>query len=154
MTGLERNCDVVLLASYAPLLSRLGYAQWSPDLIWFDGKEAYGTPSYYVQKLFSLYTGDEELTVEEDHESQGLYTCVSRDQKNGCVYVKLINAGEEKAVSLSGVPCESVQAVVLTGNKDSCNSIRMPNLICPVMQDANPEQLTLPENSVTILICK
>ena len=55
MTGLEKNCDVVLMASYAPLFARLGYVQWQPDLIWFDGKKAYGTPSYYVQKLYSCF---------------------------------------------------------------------------------------------------
>jgi alpha-L-arabinofuranosidase len=53
MTGLERNGDLVELASYAPLLAREGFAQWAPDMIWFDGREAYGSPSYYVQKLFS-----------------------------------------------------------------------------------------------------
>lgn len=52
MTGLERNGDVVEYASYAPLLARAGHAQWTPDLIWFDGSDAYGSPNYYVQKLF------------------------------------------------------------------------------------------------------
>jgi alpha-L-arabinofuranosidase len=53
MTGLERNGDIVELASYAPLLARSGHTQWIPDLIWFDGQGAYGSPNYYVQKLFS-----------------------------------------------------------------------------------------------------
>ena len=55
MTGVERNADVVVLASYAPLFARVGYAQWSPDMIWFDETKAYGTPSYFVQKLTEKY---------------------------------------------------------------------------------------------------
>ena len=58
MTGLERNSDVVVMASYAPLFNRVGWSQWTPDLIWFDASRVYGTPSYYVQKMFSTNLGD------------------------------------------------------------------------------------------------
>ena len=53
LTGVERNADVVVLASYAPLFARLGFTQWAPDMIWFDGETSYATPNYYVQKMFS-----------------------------------------------------------------------------------------------------
>ena len=49
MTGLERNADVVRMASYAPLLAHVDAWQWTPDLIWFDNLRSYGTPNYYVQ---------------------------------------------------------------------------------------------------------
>ena len=58
MTGLERNSDVVEMASYAPLLANSSYVNWSPDAIWFDSSSSYGTPSYYVQRLFGQNTGD------------------------------------------------------------------------------------------------
>ncbi|RVX43515.1 alpha-L-arabinofuranosidase [Nonomuraea polychroma] len=58
MTGLERNSDVVELASYAPLLANVDYVDWTPDLIWFDNDQAYGSPSYHVQRLFSTNVGD------------------------------------------------------------------------------------------------
>ncbi|WP_336213760.1 alpha-L-arabinofuranosidase C-terminal domain-containing protein [Nonomuraea sp. LPB2021202275-12-8] len=61
MTGLERNADVVELASYAPLLANVDYVDWTPDLIWFDNDEAYGSPSYHVQRLFSRNVGDTVL---------------------------------------------------------------------------------------------
>ncbi|SDM29928.1 alpha-L-arabinofuranosidase C-terminal domain-containing protein [Nonomuraea jiangxiensis] len=61
VTGLERNSDVVELASYAPLLANVDYVDWTPDLIWFDNDEAYGSPSYHVQKLFSTNVGDRVL---------------------------------------------------------------------------------------------
>ncbi|MFD4994494.1 alpha-L-arabinofuranosidase C-terminal domain-containing protein [Cellulosimicrobium cellulans] len=59
MTGLERNSDVVRLASYAPLLANESYVQWSPDAIWFDNDESWGSVNYYVQRLFSENVGDE-----------------------------------------------------------------------------------------------
>jgi alpha-L-arabinofuranosidase len=58
ITGLQRNSDVVELASYAPLLANTDYVNWSPDLIWFDNARVYGTPSYWVQRLFSRNRGD------------------------------------------------------------------------------------------------
>ncbi|MBN1172582.1 MAG: carbohydrate binding domain-containing protein [Micromonosporaceae bacterium] len=58
MTGLERNADVVKLASYAPLLSNIDNVQWKPDLIWFDNDESWGSTSYEVQQLFMNNVGD------------------------------------------------------------------------------------------------
>jgi alpha-L-arabinofuranosidase len=66
MTGLERNSDHVVMASYAPLLVNLNHRAWNPDLINFDSKNWYGLPSYYVQKMFAENRGDVSLptTVE------------------------------------------------------------------------------------------
>ena len=66
MTGLERNSDVVVMASYAPLLVNLNHRAWNPDLINFDSSQWYGLPSYYVQQLFAENRGDTSLrtTVE------------------------------------------------------------------------------------------
>jgi alpha-L-arabinofuranosidase len=58
MTGLERNADVVRMASYAPLLANVDNVQWRPDLIWFDNDESWGTTSYQMQKLFMNNVGD------------------------------------------------------------------------------------------------
>ncbi|MCT7354569.1 carbohydrate binding domain-containing protein [Streptomyces sp. 15-116A] len=58
MTGLERNADIVKLASYAPLLANEDYVQWSPDMIWFNNHASWGSANYEVQKLFMTNTGD------------------------------------------------------------------------------------------------
>lgn len=58
MTGMERNSDVVVLASYAPLFVNVNSKIWNPDLINFDTSRVYGTPSYYVQKMFSEHRGN------------------------------------------------------------------------------------------------
>ena len=64
MTGLERNSDVVIMASYAPLFVNVNHRGWNPDLIGFDSARVYGIPSYYVQKMFSENRGDVVLPVE------------------------------------------------------------------------------------------
>lgn len=61
MTGLERNSDLVVMASYAPLFVNLNHRAWNPDLINFDSSRWYGLPSYYVQKMFSDNRGDMTL---------------------------------------------------------------------------------------------
>ncbi|MGB3437704.1 MAG: alpha-L-arabinofuranosidase C-terminal domain-containing protein [Actinophytocola sp.] len=58
MTGLERNADVVRLASYAPLLSNEDYVQWRPDMIWFNNRASWGSASYETQRLFMNNVGD------------------------------------------------------------------------------------------------
>jgi alpha-L-arabinofuranosidase len=61
MTGMERNSDVVVMASYAPLFANVNYKKWNPDLINFDSSRVFGTPSYWVQKLFSENRGEAVL---------------------------------------------------------------------------------------------
>ncbi|WP_228975891.1 alpha-L-arabinofuranosidase C-terminal domain-containing protein [Streptomyces sp. DH12] len=64
MTGLERNADVVKMASYAPLLADVRENQWRPDMIWFDSTRSWGSTSYEVQKLFMNNTGDRVVPSE------------------------------------------------------------------------------------------
>ena len=61
MTGLERNSDIVAMACYAPLFANVNNEDWTPNLIYFNGTQVYGTPSYYVQKMFSQNRGDAVL---------------------------------------------------------------------------------------------
>ncbi|MFI2434162.1 alpha-L-arabinofuranosidase C-terminal domain-containing protein [Streptomyces sp. NPDC018693] len=58
MTGLERNADIVRLASYAPLFANEDYVQWRPDLVWFNNHASWNSANYEVQKLFMTNTGD------------------------------------------------------------------------------------------------
>jgi alpha-L-arabinofuranosidase len=64
MTGMERNSDIVHMASYAPLFANVNYKKWNPDLINFNNSRVYGTPSYHVQKMFSENRGDVILPTE------------------------------------------------------------------------------------------
>ncbi|MFE7167752.1 alpha-L-arabinofuranosidase C-terminal domain-containing protein [Streptomyces sp. NPDC057616] len=58
MTGLERNADVVKLASYAPLFANEDYVQWRPDMVWFNNHASWNSADYEVQKLFMNNVGD------------------------------------------------------------------------------------------------
>ncbi|MGS2763717.1 alpha-L-arabinofuranosidase C-terminal domain-containing protein [Sinomicrobium sp. M5D2P9] len=101
ITGLERNAEVVHLTSYAPLMAHKEGWQWTPDLIWFDNLKSYGTPNYYVQKLFSLNKGthvvpvtlnDKALTGQDD-----LYATASLDEKTNEIVLKIVNtSGQAK----------------------------------------------------------
>lgn len=64
MTGLERNADVVKLASYAPLLANEDYVQWRPDMIWFNNRASWNSANYEVQKLFMTNVGDRVVPSE------------------------------------------------------------------------------------------
>jgi len=64
MTGMERNSDVVIMASYAPLFVRMDTRSWNPNLINFDNTRVFGTPSYYVQKMFAENVADVVLPME------------------------------------------------------------------------------------------
>lgn len=64
MTGLEKNAHAVKLACYAPLLCNVDYINWKPNMIWFNNHEVYGTPSYYVQKLFMHHQGDQLISID------------------------------------------------------------------------------------------
>ena len=92
MTGLERNGDVVRMASYAPRLANADAWQWTPDAIWFDNLHSYGTPNYYVQSLFANNTGTRIIPIDV-HAQAGLYTSAVLNEKTHEVIVKAVNFG-------------------------------------------------------------
>ena len=101
MTGLERNADVVNMASYAPLFAHVRAWQWRPDLIWFDNLRAVATPDYYVQKLYSTHRGTNIVSVLADGEviagQDSLYSSASVDKPGHRLYLKLVNASSKAA---------------------------------------------------------
>jgi alpha-L-arabinofuranosidase len=66
MTGIERNSDVVTMASYAPLFVNVNHRGWNPDLISFDSSRWFGSPSYYVQQMFGENRGSVTLPITVD----------------------------------------------------------------------------------------
>jgi alpha-L-arabinofuranosidase len=144
MTGLERNADVVVMSSYAPLFAHEDRWQWRPDLIWCDNLKSYGTPNYYVQQLFSLNRGDAVLPVEvtgqqpPSSKQPGLYLTASRDQKSGEIILKVVNSAARPITS--DVQIEGAKRIarrgtmiVLAGEKlTDENSIAEPKKVVPV----------------------
>ncbi len=106
MTGLERNAAVVNMASYAPLFAHVDGWQWAPDLIWVDNLNIYGTPDYYVQKLFALNKGSKVVPVSLNNEvvagQDSLYASAVIDAATNELIIKVVNAsGKEQSTVLS-----------------------------------------------------
>jgi len=107
MTGLERNGEVVRMASYAPLFASTEAWQWTPNLIWVDTLKVTPTPDYFVQQLFTKNSGDEILPVEISGlaDEKSLYVSTVKNDATGETIVKLVNPGAtatEVEVKLDG----------------------------------------------------
>jgi alpha-N-arabinofuranosidase len=136
MTGLERNGDVVQMASYAPLLANVDAWQWTPDAIWFDNLRSYGTPDYYVQGLFASNVGTRVIPVTPRAED-GLYTSGSLDERSHELIVKAINDTPTTRVTeihLDGRNIPGTVKVVTLESADLSaeNSFEHPKAIAPV----------------------
>ena len=151
MTGMERNSDIVVMSSYAPLFGRLGYTQWSPDLIWFDGKRAYATVNYYVQQLFSLFTGNVVLNTEAEG---GLYA--SATELEGLVYVKVVNPSDKEVEAEFEGDFDFgalTRIIRMAGDPAVYNTIDEPEKLVPEdVAPTAPRSLTLPPHSFHVLI--
>jgi alpha-N-arabinofuranosidase len=143
MTGMERNADVVVMSSYAPLLAQEDLWQWRPDLIWFDNLQSYGTPNYYVQQLFSCNRGDFVLPARVDGQSAptskkpGLYVTAAGEKTTGQIILKVVNSADQAVAS--DIKLKSVKSVLpvgiqilLTAKATDENSIASPDTIIPV----------------------
>jgi len=78
MTGFEKNADIVHMSSYAPLLVNVNNRAWNPDLINFNSSQCYGTPSYYVQKMFSNNIGDLYIPIKEENNKQNILPVIGK----------------------------------------------------------------------------
>lgn len=118
LCNVERNGDVVEMASYAPLLSKNGYSNWNPDMIYFDNNKVRESESYKMQKMFSLHSGDIYIESKLDlPESLRRYVGVSvvKDSKSGKVWLKVVNALPRKvSLKLSGL---STREIVVEARK-------------------------------------
>ena len=130
MTGMERNSDIVIMASYAPLLVNVnpGGMQWSSNLIGYDALTSYGSPSYYVQSMFNTHLGDSVLSVTSANiptqtwkpptprtlpgepaptppapkQVPTLFYVATMDSKKGTLYLKVVNtAAVAQAVQIN-----------------------------------------------------
>ena len=90
LTGVERNSDIVIQTSYAPLYNLAECDQWSHNLIDFNPKTLAYTTNYYVQKLFSNYLGTEYVPFDEKL-PEHVFASVTEDGE--AYYLKLVNTG-------------------------------------------------------------
>jgi alpha-N-arabinofuranosidase len=140
LTGLERNSDLIIMASYAPLFVNVnpGGMQWATDLIGYDALTSYGSPSYWTQVMFSTHLGTEVVASTLDHAPARLYASVTRDNQKHKLFVKVVNATstvQPLAIALTGVARLAPQATLTTlsgKTPNATNSITHPDAVVPV----------------------
>ncbi|KAK9194317.1 hypothetical protein WN944_005021 [Citrus x changshan-huyou] len=153
LIGLEKNSDVVAMASYAPLFVNANDRRWKPDAIVFNSAQLYGTPSYWVQQFFRESSGATLLnaTLLTNSSSSIVASAISwEDSENAKSYlrIKVVNLGSSSVnlkVSVDGLGPNSIKLsgstktqLTSTNLKDE-NSFMEPNKVVP--------SLTLLENA-------
>ena len=143
MTGLERNADVVQMASYAPLFAHADAWQWTPDLIWVDNLRAYGTTDYYVQQLFSVNKGNRVLPITLNNDvvagQDSLFASAVLDTITNQIILKIVNlsANPQKfSITFDGIKKQlNAKGQILlmqNNNLNAVNSFEKPQLIAPI----------------------
>ena len=151
MTDLERNADVVDMATYAPLFAHVDGWQWRPDMIWYDNTRMFKSVSYYVQQMYACNKGTNVLPLTMNGKSvagqegqDGLFASAVVDKKKGEIIVKVANTSDkvqDVTLNLNGLKgSRSATATTLqSDNMDAENTLDNPNLIRPVETTATCE---------------
>ncbi|XP_073044256.1 alpha-L-arabinofuranosidase 1-like isoform X1 [Primulina eburnea] len=146
LIGLERNCDVVEMASYAPLFVNKNDRRWNPDAIVFDSSETYGTPSYWMQHFFKESNGATLLnaTLQAGVESFLIASAVmwkNTEDNNKYLRIKVVNSGSKSVtlqISVDGLELNSTRSQVSIKTELTSadymdeNSFEHPNKVVPV----------------------
>jgi alpha-N-arabinofuranosidase len=164
MTSLERNGDVVKMASYAPLLAKKGFTQWTTDLIFFDNAKICPTVNFYVQKMFMTNQGDLyfDKVISMDLKDSTLAASCVQDSKTGDIIMKMVNygnTGKPMKVNLSSFKNISADAEqeILTGSANDVNTFENPQNVIPVksaFKVAKTFEYVAPAMSLTVIRIK
>ena len=162
MTSMERNSDLIVMASYAPLFVNVnpGGMQWESDLIGYDASSSYGSPGYYAQCLFGEFLGTEVSATTLTGGGPRLFTSVTRDPAKSLLYVKLVNAStvaQPVDVQVNGARTNGEATLWTLGgsSRAETNSITDPKRITPVkstLTAAATMHHTVPPLSIQVLV--
>jgi alpha-L-arabinofuranosidase len=161
LTGLERNSDVVIGSMFAPVLVNENAVNWGTNLIGLNAAGSYGSPSYWVERLFAENTGRQVLASRVSGQG-GLQQVVTKTTEGGrtTFYVKVVNFSSQQQsarIQFQGVSRfdEGTQTVI-TGDPTTRNTLANPNAIVPGApktlgaMGVNP-RFTFPGSSVTVI---
>ena len=161
MTSMERNSDLIVMASYAPLFVNVnpGGMQWESDLIGYTADSSYGSPGYYAQCLFGEFLGTEVSTTTLTNAGSRLFTSVTRDPAKGMLYIKLVNASttaQPVDLQVNGArPSGEATVWTLSGStRAETNSINDPKRVVPVSSTVTSSATmhhTVPPLSIQVL---
>lgn len=155
MTGLERNAEVVQMASYAPLFAQAEGWQWTPDMIWVDNLHVYGTPNYYVQKLYALNKGTDVVSILSNNKilagQDDMYASAVIDQNQKELIIKIVNtsgAAQSRNIAVKGKYKLAAQAKLIqmqNTNLDAVNTFENAVNVSPQEQG-----LAVKNNSIVL----
>lgn len=161
MTGMERNSDLIVMASYAPLLTNVnpGGMQWSTDLIGYDAMKAYGSPSYWAQVLFAAHLGDHTVKSSAEAVNPRFFWSATVSSANKVLHLKLVNASDKaEPLTMNLAGAKEGQATMNSLHAATwweTNSIDQPNVIVPVRSSlavhAKGWQHTVPANTIEVI---
>jgi alpha-N-arabinofuranosidase len=142
LTGLERNSDLVIMASYAPLFVNVnpGGMQWAPDLIGYNALSSYGSPAYWTQVMFSSHLGTEVIPAALTNAPPRVFASATRNDATHKLFVKVVNAtsiAQSIAIDLAGAGKVGRSATLTTMSgktPNATNSITDPKAVVPVSQ--------------------
>jgi alpha-L-arabinofuranosidase len=139
MTGLERNSDIIVMASYAPLLVNISpnAMQWDTDLIGYDAMRSYGSPSYYAQVMFGSYLGDTQPVSSVEGGGSRFFYSVTESAAKKKIYLKLVNGSSEAQavdIKLPGAKLAAAGRMINLSAHDpeATNTMDQPKAIVPV----------------------
>lgn len=146
MTGLERNADVVHMATYAPLFAHVDAWQWRPDMIWFDNLRSMPTASYYVQQIFATNKGTNVLPLTMDGRpltggegQNGLFASATLDKDANQIVVKVANTSKEDQtlnIDITGLKkgkaLDGGKVLTLHADLEAENTLDNPDIVKPV----------------------
>jgi alpha-L-arabinofuranosidase len=159
MTGLERNADVVEMATYAPLFAHVEGWQWRPDAIWYDNLRKFNSCAYYVQQLYSHNKGTNMLTltmngkpVAGNPDQDGLFASAVYDKYSNEVIVKVVNTGDkaqEVTLNLKGMKGTHDAKLIVFHSDDLTaeNTLDEPAKIVPQLTEIT---VTAPTQTVSV----
>ncbi len=163
MTGLERNADVVLQATYAPLFAHVEGWQWRPDLIWFDNLSSVRSANWYVQMLYGTNKGTNVLPLTENGKAvtgaDGLYATACLDKPAKSYIVKVANTADKPqqlVLTFNGVKSLKAGKAITMQSSDAQaeNTLQNKNVIVPVTTDVNAEgnvlRVTIPAKAFVV----
>lgn len=167
MTNLEKNADIVHMATYAPLFAHVEGWQWRPDAIWFDNLRSAKTVSYHVQALYAQNKGTHvlktTLAIPTPKGQDGIFSSAVYDKEQDEVIVKVVNTTEKAQqvdIQLQGKKAIArVNTISLDcSDYDMENTVDNPNAIVPVQGTAKAEgsliKATIPAKTFVIYKAK
>ena len=144
MTGIERNADLVHMATYAPLFAHVEGWQWRPDAIWYDNLRSFKSVSYYVQQMFAMNKGTNVLSLTMDKKpvagqegQDGLFASSVFDNTTGEIIVKVVNTSKQTqpvTLNLQGIKGDRTAETLSlswSGSMDDENTLDQPEKITP-----------------------